>query len=355
LKKKSLLSFIGVVGIVGIILFGCTTNLDSPTGPSNTPPTETNIGVNSGSSGGSGVVETSAEQDCALIQIKRSEIVVEVECLTIRVFVPAAFADYVKLWTPDRHESLLKQCPVNDWCEYTFNKPGTYQIRFDVEKKKDDGTVWQCDRHKETVTVKNCPSGCTQPPKPEGNCEYDPSDCTWDCLSCPTTYECGDCQVWNPRTCACEGECPPCEPVGEKECSEQVWSGEPLCQWVGDCICDPEGKPECPEQEWDTSLCQWIGECPCEPIDKPECEGQEWDYDLCQYIGQCDFDCPTYEVPVVWCHVSSKKNGGINESTMSNNTHIPPGHCMHFDPTKWCPPDYLGECDGRSFTYQCIN
>jgi hypothetical protein len=351
--NKSLLAFVGVV-VVGIILFGCTMDLYSPTSP-----TTTGESVQPGTSDTTGSYDPEGPGnpigDCNLIQVDRKNLKVEVDCLTIRVFVPAVWADYVNLWIPEVNHKLIKQCPVNEWCEYTFAEAGTYTIRFAVEKKKDGGGVFQCDRDKRTITVKACTDGCTQPPKPEGNCKYDPSDCTWDCTSCLTTYECGDCQVWNPRTCVCEGECPPCEPIGEKECPEQTWSGEPLCRWIGECICEPVGRPECPEQTWDTLLCAWVGECVCEPIGDPECEGQAWDYDLCAYYGQCDADCPAYEVPVTWCHVSSKRNGGINEETMNHNIQIPPGHCMHFDPTKWCPPDYLGECDGRSFTYQCIN
>jgi hypothetical protein len=95
-----------------------------------------------------------------------------------------------------------------------------------------------------------------------------------------------------------------------------------------------------------------LQECPEKP--PAQCDTQKWlGFPDCRWVGQCDSDCPEYELPVTWCHVSSKKQGGIIETTMNHNVQIPPGHCKHFDPNKWCPPDYLGTCNGRSFSYQC--
>jgi hypothetical protein len=57
-----------------------------------------------------------------------------------------------------------------------------------------------------------------------------------------------------------------------------------------------------------------------------------------------------------FCHVSNKGKDGnhnIQEEQMFGHPDIPPGHIKHFNIEKFCPPDYLGYCDGRSKAVEC--
>jgi hypothetical protein len=58
-----------------------------------------------------------------------------------------------------------------------------------------------------------------------------------------------------------------------------------------------------------------------------------------------------------FCHVSNKGAAGgdhnVQEQTMFAEGVIPPGHVAHFSDPKFCPKDYVGECDGRSLKVVC--
>ena len=121
------------LSLIGIVLL-CSCGMDLTTSPSQQevkqPLLQQNVTQNNVA------LEDSFVGDCTVLQLDRKNIKIETECLTLRVFVPAENADYVNLWTPEINHTLLKHCPVNEWCEYTFTKLGTYRIRFAVEKKK---------------------------------------------------------------------------------------------------------------------------------------------------------------------------------------------------------------------------
>lgn len=161
----------------------------------------------------------------------------------------------------------------------------------------------------------------------------------------------------------------PCKP-GEPECTSQRWD-EDLCKWVGECgcqkictpphvldpttctcecpvqpstqcnwnpntceceTCEPKGEKKCPEQVWDYNLCKWVGECPC--VEQQCAFGYTWDEAQCKCV------------PEDLCHVSNKGSDG-NWNIKEQQKKFSPGHGNHLDPDVFCPPDYLGICDGR--------
>ncbi len=64
---------------------------------------------------------------------------------------------------------------------------------------------------------------------------------------------------------------------------------------------------------------------------------------------------PSPDPGVYFCHVSNK--GGdhdvnVQEQQMYGDP-VPTGHVRHMTDPTYCPPDYLGDCDGRSAKVSC--
>jgi hypothetical protein len=114
------------------------------------------------------------------------------------------------------------------------------------------------------------------------------------------------------------------------EAHEEVWI--PACPPP----CRPDEPPPCREFcTWDEVECEW--DC-----DFPVCdEGYEWNLLECK----CE--------PLDICHVSNKKDPSGDWNIIETPKKFSPGHLKHMDPDKWCPPDYWGDCDGRSLGVDC--
>ena len=145
--------------IATLFLFACSQTPNegyNPMGPSGTivgPMTQTTTEIGS-------VAVPDEPNSCELIGLHRAGIEHEVDELTLKLFVPADNADFVNVWTPKVNDGvLLKKCPVNEWCEYTFKEAGTYKLQLAVGKEGPTGIVYWCNRHKLTVTTKKkkCP------------------------------------------------------------------------------------------------------------------------------------------------------------------------------------------------------
>ena len=74
---------------------------------------------------------------------------------------PTCGAGYVKVWTPDRHGTLVGTFPVNQRFGFRAS-PGVHTFRLDVETKCD--RVYQCDRLKFTLEIKRPTTTTTVPP-----------------------------------------------------------------------------------------------------------------------------------------------------------------------------------------------
>lgn len=114
----------------------------------------------------------------------------------------------------------------------------------------------------------------------------------------------------------------------EWECEDECTT----CECRGDCP-----PPPCNSCECDPSLCP---PPPCQPTTNPPCETCVWSSNKCKW--KCD--CP--EPDALVCHVSNKGKDG-NWNLQEQTVKLTPGHTEHLDASKFCPPDYLGECDGR--------
>lgn len=271
------------------------------------------------------------EDACTIIGLSRSAIETTTKCLTMKIYVPADNADYVNLWSPKVNDGvILKKCPVNEWCEYTFKEAGTYKLHLAVEKKKaTKGEVYQCDKHHLTVTVKECEE---EVKCPEGSFikfefqQVEPDD--WPfcnpngmrvvnyrvktnfrefTVTVPTGTGLGDgCSngtcfflpagkvsftvpgsatgYYKGKECATSIDTytvKPCcmeTPKPYPDCTYNVET----CSW--DCPCQPEGERECITQNWDPVTCKWVGECcPVQVCD--ECE--RWDPVACACVNDC--------------------------------------------------------------------
>lgn len=155
--------------ILGVALLAACENGGSTSpsfgfGPSGLIPATSN--TTSTSSGTSGVDTPAAPGDVEVIGLDRAGVRHETSCLTVRLFVPAANADYVNVWSPSVNEKLLATGPANEWFEFTL-PAGTYQIQLAVEKRKEGGGVWQDDRTHFTIPLVDCGSPRTPEEPPD--------------------------------------------------------------------------------------------------------------------------------------------------------------------------------------------
>ncbi len=126
---------------------------------------------------------------------------------------------------------------------------------------------------------------CTPPDCPDqGDCQWDPDGCTWDCSGLP---DCDPDQVFDFDECECVPRCtlPEC------------W-----CEETSQCVdCTPDPGPGQHNCVWNFVTCEYDcdecdpGECWCEgssaciPCTDPDCKDElhcEWDHDLCDWV--CD-------------------------------------------------------------------
>jgi hypothetical protein len=197
MKKK--LHLILSLGIVGILLFACSdTGMQSPTSSSSVGDTGSynQITNEPTSHSPSDAPDEHSDGSCIIVAPDQAGIKWKTKCLTVSVYVPAGNADYVDLWLNEVNSGeKLKRCAVNEWCEYTFDKAGTYTIRLAIEKRKPGGgigAVWQCDRIKKSITVKDC-----NPPECPADAYY---KINVSKLARPDTYQvdhCPEVERWN--------------------------------------------------------------------------------------------------------------------------------------------------------------
>ena len=176
-------------------------------------------------------------------------------------------------------------------------------VKGDLVDQCDGGAKveWSCKEDKECKDI---------PPKPPGDCVLLPyPTCDWQCS---------------------EPKCP--VPNPPKPADDCTWTDYPDCKWECGEKCTPPAEPPCKKYcTYDEETCTW--DCTY-----PNCgEYYSFNFDTCTCEG----------LPL--CHVSNKGQDG-NWNLQESQKKFTPGHELHLDPNLFCPPDYLGTCDGRYLT-----
>ena len=244
------------------------------------------------------------EKGCEIVQINRSGISVQTRCNGVRFHVEAEVAlgdGYYNIWLPELNSGALRGPFIyGQWSKWIEWPEGTHSYRLAAETKTDSGKVYQCDRHHGDFTVK-CdpkPPGCVQPESPGPNCTWNEPDCKWECTPLPCEPvgepECPE-QTWDYVLCKWVGPCT-CTPPEDPVCTQYCTYDDTTCLWD----CDYPTCGEC--QTWNPETCACEGECP-----PPDCViPPEHNFSMSSSVGNPAAECglfdliPSGDTPVIY-------------------------------------------------------